>query len=200
MNRFRQNLTSQCLPRRANYQMSPSIPVSIQSWLTLPGSLTRHLKQHFHHFRVKVIFEGWVRPLRREANILQIAPHQQAWLRSVLLYGDECACVYARTIIPAHTMHILGYKIRHLATRSLGEFLFCHPRMQRGPFHTLKLSAAQQARVIPNLRGRGSELRRADDLWGRGSVFNIGEHPLLVSEYFLAMMPAVKTRFFSHGK
>lgn len=200
MNRFRQHLTSQCLPRRANYQMSPSIPVSIQPWLTLPGSLTRHLKQHFLQFRVQVLFEGWVRPLQREAKILQLPVHQQVWLRSVLLYGGEQPRVYARTIIPMHTMHVLGYKIRHLANRSLGEFLFCHPHMQRGLFHTLKLSATQQSHIIPTLRVRGGELHCSDDLWGRGSIFNIGAHPLLVSEYFLATMPTIKTRFFSHGE
>lgn len=199
MNRFRQNLRSQNLPRRGNYQLSPTIPYALHSWLTVPGSLTRHLQQQFRHFRVQVLAEGWGRPLRREAAILQIPPYQQVWMRIVLLYGNDQPRVYARTIIPPQSMAHLGYKIRHLANQSLGEFLFCHPRMQRSQFQLMQLTRQQQQDLLPAELANAKTGLHPERLWGRSSIFTLGQHPLLVSEYFLETLPLVQSRFFSHG-
>ena len=70
-------------------------------WLQVPGSFTRALKQQCQlDFQVDVCREGFGRPSREEANTLNLANRQLAWIREVRLVGDGRPWVLARTVIP----------------------------------------------------------------------------------------------------
>lgn len=189
---YRQNLRAQQMPRLRNYHRDPSVPESIAGWLSLPGSLTRHLKRHFDQFQVQVLSEQWARPLAREASVLSVPRYQLAWIRCVHLIADGQPRVYARTVMPATTIQHLGHHLRRLSTQPLGEFVFCHPRMQRGQFKKFTLKPTQ-----PAYQQAGGA--HGGVCHGRGSVFRINGYPLLVSEYFLETMPIIQSRFYSHA-
>lgn len=150
----------------------PSIHGELGHWLRLDGSLTRALQLRCRQrdsFRVEVQSEGFVCPTREEAQTLELAPRQRAWIREVCLWGDNTPWVLARTIIPIATLTGRGRRLRHLGKQPLGAYLFSNSDWHRGLFETglcHRDSAAQPPAA-------------------RRSQFFSGDKTLLVGEYFL---------------
>lgn len=99
-----------------------------------------------------------------------IEPRQRVYLREVQLIVDDQICVVARSVIPLQTLSGREKRLLRLGNKPLGEYLFAHPHMRRGPLE-LKTSA-----------GRGGQPRYA-----RRSVFYLSGKPLMVSEAFVAI-------------
>lgn len=110
----------------------------------------------------------------------------QAIIRQVQLLCNDCPWVYARTVIPATSMRGRLQRLAHLGTRPLGAMLFTDPGMRRGIVELARITHGQQLYVDALQRS----LKRADEIWGRRSVFRIAGKPLLVSEIFLPGFPA----------
>lgn len=164
------------------------IPSDIRCWLNDPFSLTSRIIEHCHgSFSVKVISQGWRRPMFNEALRLGCRPEYYALVREVYLLCDGEAWVYARTVIPHATLKGPQRYLAHLGTRPLGSVLFADPGMRRDPVeiaeikphHRLFRTATSQLDLTP------------DFIWGRRSVFYTGGKPLLVNEVFL---PPLKTK------
>ena len=164
---------------RAYHHLSPLL----WSWLVDSSSLTRRLQQHCRHaFRVQVLHQGWERPLESERRALGVRRRARAWVRQVHLLCDGKPWVYARTVIPAATLHAGQQRLARLGERPLGAMLFADRRVRRGPLEV--------ARIVP-----GDAMHRAaqggvqrpswGEIWGRRSLFFFGRRPLLVSEIFL---------------
>ncbi len=153
-------------------------------WLVDTGSLTRRVVRACPgHMRVEVLREVWGRADAGEAVTLGMHRNRQSrvWLREVRLLCDEQPWVYARTVIPVHTLTGPARCLLHLGSRPLGAVLFADPMVVRGgvevarlqPHHRLYQRAALPSVAMPAI------------LWGRRSVFWIGNRPLLVAEVFL---------------
>lgn len=143
------------------------------------GSLTQLLKQaSAGQFRVEVVYQGWGKPTRSEAQALGIASHICALIREVRLYGADQSWVSARSVIPAQTLSGPQRMLRYLGNRPLGEVLFRDPSLERGPLQIARLSN----------RAKG------ETVWARRSVFHLGGKPLLVSEIFLPALLQVEYR------
>jgi chorismate--pyruvate lyase len=165
------------------------LPTELVSWLLDTGSLTRRLRQDCPGcFQVRVLWQGWSRPSRDEAQTLQLRPHARVWTREVQLLCGGQARVFARTLVPAATLRGRGRHLTRLGSRPLGEVLFTDPGVNRGPLRIARLSAGQALYQ----RACAGLTTVPDRLWGRRSIFRIDGCPLLVCEIFLPV-PAPST-------
>jgi len=100
----------------------------------------------------------------------------------LVCYGEPW--VFARTLIPARSVQGAARRLTFLGDRPLGEVLFADPHMQRGE--------VQMARIKPRHRLFARATRHmgeVDQIWGRRSLFELADKPLLVNEIFLPNMP-----------
>lgn len=143
------------------------------SWLLETDSLTARLKSRCRQFRVQVLSEQ-CHPLP-ESLQAQLAGAEDALLREVMLHCDAQAMIYAQSWLPVSTLAAIE-PLAGLGDQPLGEFIFRHPELQRGPIEVAELDARQLT-----LASSVSE----PGLWARRSVFWLAEHPLQVVEVFM---------------
>lgn len=110
----------------------------------------------------------------------------QAIIRQVQLLCDDSNWIYARTVIPATSMHGKLQRLAHLGTKPLGAMLFADPGMRRGIVELARITRGQQLHADALHHSHN----RTDTIWGRRSVFWFAGKPLLVSEIFLPDFPA----------
>jgi len=181
MNRFGQH-ASEPVWRPQSRLFAHPVPAGVAGWLFDPGSLTRRLVAACRgRFRVRVLSQGWARPLLNEATRLGLPPAQVALIREVQLLCDDTPWVYARTVIPHTTLRGAQRHLAHLGTRPLGAVLFADPGLRREEVEVACMSARHHlfhtaVQGLPAL---------PEAIWGRRSVFFTGGKPLLVNEVFL---------------
>ena len=157
---------------------------ALRHWLLDRGSLTRRLKQRCSdNFRVRLLGQGWAKPMHNEAVLLHQPHNQRAQVREVFLLCDGVPWVFARTIIPAHSLEGRERRLVLLGERPLGELLFADPTMERGPVQVARLQPGQRLHRLAMATSGGP-----GEVWGRRSLFYLDHHPLLVSEFFLPGM------------
>ncbi|HFD92463.1 MAG TPA: chorismate lyase [Gammaproteobacteria bacterium] len=156
------------------------LPPALATWLLDDSSLTRRLQARCQgDFRVRVRSQGWERPLEDERRSLGMRRGVLAWVRQVHLLCDGRPWVYARTVIPATTLHGEQRRLLRLGERPLGAMLFADASVRRGALEVACIPSHQPL-YHAALPGKG---RRP--VWGRRSLFFFGARPLLVSEIFL---------------
>ena len=103
---------------------SLQLPPATRCWLLDEGSLTARLQAACGNaVRVRVLRQAWQRPRASERRALGLGIHELALVREVLL---ECAgepWVFARSIMPAATLHGRLRHLRRFGERSLGALL-----------------------------------------------------------------------------
>lgn len=155
-------------------------------WLLDSGSLTQRLVSVCPgQFRVRVESQRRARPLREEARALGMRAGQLALVRQVVLSCDRQAWVCARTVIPASTLTGTERRLMRLGNRSLGAVLFADPTLERG---ATEVACLTPGRRLYDLLAAPRAMS-ATELWGRRSVFRLSGKPLLVSEFFLPVIP-----------
>lgn len=105
-----------------------------QAWLLDKTSLTQKLRARCDDFRVELIFEGYATPLLDEALRLNLAPHHQAWLRTVCLTCQNQPVIYARSVIPHFDQQNPWWSLKQLGDQPLGEILFSRTDLNRSEF------------------------------------------------------------------
>jgi len=90
-------------------------------------------------------------------------------IREIYLLCGEEKIIYARSIIPVSTMTGRQRQIKFLKNRALGAYLFSDRSLRREITQIAKATNSKQAKPI----------------WGRRSVFDVDNKPLLVAEWFL---------------
>ncbi len=168
-----------------------NLPAHLTGWLLDSGSLTRRLRQLCpDQFRVHVLWQGWNRPSPDEARVLGLRLDAWAWIREVQLLCNNQPWVFARTLIPAKTLHGRSRRLTQLGNRPLGEVLFADPGVRRGPVEIAHIAVGQRL----HQRAFADRAEPPDAIWGRRSLFWIGERPLLVCEIFLPDLPVAPIR------
>ncbi|CAK0750640.1 putative chorismate pyruvate-lyase [Gammaproteobacteria bacterium] len=164
----------------------PRIPTKFVPWLMDEGSLTRRVTRACAgRVRVQVLDQSWGRASSDEAVALGMNRHGRVWLREVQLLCDDQPWIYAHTVIPITTLTGPARRLLRLGNRPLGAVLFADPKTIRGkveivrlqPHHRLYQRATHFTAVMPDI------------LWGRRSLFWVGNRPLLVIEVFLPALP-----------
>lgn len=163
------------------------VPARWLDWLLDDGSLTRRLVAACGGgFRVAPLSQGWRRPLLNEAGVLGMRPDLYGFVREVHLLCDGSPWVYARTVIPPQTLVGERRRLARLGDRPLGAVLFADRSMRRSPVQIARLRPGQwlyDSATAP-LAGRPAG-SLPDEIWGRRSLFWLGDRPLLVNEIFL---------------
>lgn len=154
----------------------------LAKWLFDASSLTERLIEACSgKFSVQVLLEGWGHPMLNEARRLQMRPSSYAWIRQVHLLCDGQPWVFARTVIPPHTLRGKQRRLARLGKKPLGAVLFADKSMQRTKMEIACILPGQQLFELATHHMAKAE----QDIWGRRSVFFLNRNPLLVSEIFL---------------
>lgn len=147
------------------------------AWLTDDHSLTERLERYAGAVSVEVLDERWTRC--RSGGL----PSQPGLCREVLLHGDGQPWVYACSLIPARTLSHAG--LDTLGSQPLGKILFASPHCQRGPIEIGRFSPRSCYGELAAGLGQTTDT----DLWGRRSLFYLGDDPLQITEIFLPAAP-----------
>ena len=162
------------------------IPQKIYPWLLDTASLTARLMQHCpDNFRVQLLSQERMRPLRSEAMTLAMRLSSRAIVRQVRLMCGTTPLVYARTVIPPQTLARKFHRFTRLGARSLGAMLFADPSMERSEVEVTQLTAVDELYQFIT-RDLSS---KPPSIWGRRSLFRLKGKPLLVCEFFLPDIP-----------
>lgn len=157
------------------------LPERLRAWLLDPASLTQRIICACRGaFRVNVLNQSWRRPLKSEAQVLELGAGRRALVRQVQLLCDGIPWVYARTIIPAATLSGDERRLARLRSRSLGAVLFSDPSMQRGETEIARLAPGNPLFALAT---RGLDVH-SEEIWGRRAMFRLSDKPLLVTEIF----------------
>lgn len=174
--------------RSLRWSVYPRLPsplhpsTRLQNWLLDSGSLTAKLiKLSNGEFSVQVLRQVHARASRSEALALGIGFHERCVIREVILRGNNQPWVFARSVLPLSSLTGSLRHLRKRGNRSLGAFLFSQPQLKRSPI-ALALISSHHAYLPKSLVGDAQ-------VWGRRSIFSIGDKPLLVSEVFLPGFP-----------
>lgn len=127
-------------------------------------------------FSVRVISQQWQLLDNEEATAMSLRNVHAALVRQVLLCCADKPMIYARTVIPATTVHGAQRRYANMGNRPLGAMLFADRTMQR---------EAVQVALLPASDIVSYGIKTDEAVWGRRSVFRVSGKPLLVSEYFL---------------
>lgn len=153
---------------------------ALDAVLRTPGSLTQAVRALSRDFAVRVVGEGFARPLPDEAPVLGTPARARVWSREVLLCDGGVPLVFAHTVLAREALVAWPW-VRTLGRTPLGEVLFNHPRVVRLPLAFRRLDwrhplyhAARRATGVTAAR-----------LWARRSLFGLDGQQLLVSEVFL---------------
>jgi chorismate lyase len=167
-------------PKRQVY--NAELEPKLCQWLFDQSSLTERLIHACSgSFSVQVLQQGWARPMLNEAKLLRMRRSSYAWVRQVHLLCNDKSWVFARTVIPPHTLKGKQRRLTRLGKKPLGAVLFADKSMQRTEMEIACISPGQNL-----YRMATHHLARVDQpIWGRRSVFYLSKHPLLVSEIFL---------------
>ena len=167
-----------------------NLPDNLKQWLLDPSSLTKKLITYSAgQLRVDVIDQRIKRARFSEYKALRLNHHQYVVVREVILYGQDTALVYARTIMPLSTLKGPLRRLYYLGNRPLGGALFADPSMRRGELEVASIGQSYLpekilASLTQNLNG-ADQHSSSRSCWGRRSLFFLKNKPLLVCEIFL---------------
>ncbi|WP_234272072.1 chorismate--pyruvate lyase family protein [Billgrantia zhangzhouensis] len=151
----------------------PAMSPAWWAWVATRDSLTARLIDAGaeRSFRVRLLAQRLGQPSLDEAKALGQPHGRLAWLREVALCLDERPWVVARSVAPLAQLR--GQRLERLGERSLGNWLFRQPDLERSPIEVTTASAP---------------FHPLDGPWGRRSVFRHGRFAVLVQEFFLDQM------------
>lgn len=154
----------------------------LATWLFDSSSLTERLVSACSgSFSVQVLSQGWAHAMLNETKSLNMRISSHALVREVHLLCDGQPWVFARTVIPPHTLRGKQRRLAKLGKKPLGAVLFADKSMHRTEMEIACITPDQQLYQLATRHLEGSE----QPIWGRRSVFFLNKHPLMVSEIFL---------------
>ena len=159
------------------------IPDSLSPWMLDEASLTKRLQDHCRgSFRVHILTQGRLQPYMDERILLGMRSREYGFIRQVHLFCDNKPVVFARTIIPLRTLKGKQKRLSHLGNRSLGEVLFSDSSVNRIKIEIARISMHHGLYKIATANVQN----KANEIWGRRSLFWCRDKPLLVNEIFLS--------------
>jgi chorismate lyase len=158
------------------------MPLREHAWLSDRGSLTRSMTASCGgRFRVELLRQAPGRILPGEARLLDIGVGRRALVREVRLYCGPDAWVFARTLIPLHSLRGPASNLARLGQRPLGEVLFSDPQTRR-----LRIEIARITRRHHLFWSATRHLgERPAAISGRRTLFEYRGRRILVNELFL---------------
>jgi len=160
---------------------SPTLTGRTHLWLTRPGSLTAHLRQHCPAFNVLRLRQGYAHPHPDEHHLLHLPRQRWVLVREVLLRCGDQPLIFAHSVASLASIQGPWRALAGLGNQPLGEALFLNPRIVREPLSYRRLDARH-----PLYRAAAANIANPPrQLWARRARYLLGGAPLLVSEVFL---------------
>lgn len=164
-----------------------SIPAEVSSWIYETSSLTQRLKKNCGiNFRVKILNQQWIKPWPEEARILHLGMNRYALVREVQLFCNRQPLIIARTVISPDTLKGAQRRLSSLGTRPLGEVIFTYPGLKRHRLDIVQINPVDWRQEL------GETLDIQQVVWGRRTVYGIASRKLLVCEFFLPTVLALR--------
>lgn len=146
------------------------LPNKLAHWLTASGSLTALLENKAGQpLRVVRTFEGF-KPLnltqKKQIGLTGQALNRplMAWVREVLLYGDDATpWIAAQSIFPQRSLQGDAKRLKHLKNTPIGYVLF------------------KRQTKLPNMR----TITNTTEGWQRQTLYHWQGRPILIAETFL---------------
>ena len=158
-------------------------------WLAERRSTSRLMQEASGQpIQVHVVRCRWMSLSRAEAQALGLRRPRPALVREVRLLCGEDIWMLARTVALRHALRGSFRWFASLDEQPLGVALAQRPRMTR--------SAFQVARLGGDLPPLSNSLPCVHTVWGRRSLFLLGNRALLLSEVFMPIFQ----RWFEHQK
>ena len=114
--------------------------------------------------------------------MLGLPDRRRALAREVLLFGVRGPLVLARSVIPQEALRGEHCALARLGNRPLGEVLFAQRGLRRAHLEFVRVAPADWRPTV------AQEFGLDGPLWGRRSLYQLGQVSLVVCEFFL---PAV---------
>lgn len=146
----------------------------LKNWLLDTGSLTERVQSLCHAFSLTLLGQSTLSPHINEMSLLGENLEEQYQVREVLLCGNGTPWVFARSVIP---QSLIASELSNIGNEPLGKRLFNDARFIRSAFELCALSSKQL--------GYEEEVT----LWGRRSLFTLGNASMIVAEVFLPNAP-----------
>lgn len=147
----------------------------LKNWLLDTGSLTERVQSLSNHFSLELIGQHEQIPHDNELSFLLDNGETHYQAREILLCGDHKPWVFARSIIP---QAFVDSELSNLGREPLGKRLFNDKRFTRSAFQLCTVPASQFG------------INSNQILWGRRSLFTLGNYSMIVAEVFLPPSPA----------
>lgn len=164
-------------------------PREIRTWLTDRQSLTVKLVERSHRFRVQRLRQKDGLCLADECSAIGMRRRVAVQEREVLLKCDDCAVVFAHTVVPKSASASDWPFFSSLGERSLGTTLFGDPLVRRGALQFARLD-----RHHPLTRRAAAAIESKDfprRLFARRCLYRRRKGVLLVTEIFLPSMDMI---------
>jgi chorismate--pyruvate lyase len=154
---------------------------NLRKCLLNTGSLIKHLEySSSNKISLNVEAQSWGKPYPEESKLLAVRSSGYCLIREIFLTCNDQPWVYARTIIPPHTL--LGAKrLAYWGKQPLGDYLFSNKLIYRGNIEIAGVKISN----IPYEPIYNLDIDEDNLLWGRRSIFNIRNRPLLLIEFLL---------------
>lgn len=175
------------------------VPSHLREWLAKPAVLTAALKRVCNNFSLEVKDQQVKHMLTQELLALGSTESTLGYVRETCLGGEGDPLVYARVTMPYRTYLSKREALETLGSRPIGETLLYHDgEIKRSPFEIKKITQDDEllfdSLVHQHFFQVVIERKSAfPELWARRSTFTFGDHKMLITEVFLANIPAYKT-------
>lgn len=146
----------------------------LKNWLLDTGSLTERVQSLCQAFSLTLLGQSTMPPHSNEMSLLGENLEKHYQVREVLLCGNGTPWVFARSVIP---QSLIASELSNIGKEPLGKRLFNDARFIRSAFELCALSANQLG------------YEEAVTLWGRRSLFTLGNASMIVAEVFLPNAP-----------
>jgi chorismate--pyruvate lyase len=168
------------LPAQWQSPCSYQLGDALRDWLLDPNSMTARLKRHCQIFHVKVLGQH-IEPCQAAEANSAISANEDVLVREVLLYCDNKAQVFARSLLPLNSLTGAEQQLANIGSQPLGQVLFANKLLKRG---NIEVACFDQQSSVGELVQKLA-MPMSQPLWGRRSLFYIQHKPIMVAEVFL---------------
>lgn len=168
-------------------QLNTQVSKIEQYWFTRTDSLTRALEEKTRsNLQIKLMYNGWAFALAHEKSKLGLEGNALFFIREIQLFASKRLLIIARSVIPESTLRGTQYELEKLGTRSLGDFLFHYPQVQREQLEFMNsLAVLQEYTCLKEYSACFSSMV------ARRSLFQLKGNPLLLTEFFMPLFKEV---------
>lgn len=166
---------------QAYFPINSSPPTYLLPWLTYRESLTERLQEKALDIHLQLLKQQWGIANWWDRQVLHIKENRVLH-REIIMWAQQEACWYARTIIPERTYLTDEKFFKRLKNESLGTLIFNEEKINR---RSLLHYPINQCSIEYHWLDKACLQRKNEILWVRKSIFTINDSPFFLIEILL---------------